>query len=188
MINMLKQLYARVRLIITKGIIINVDDSTEVQLVNIECLDGELFKAVERLQEYGLSTVPPINAGCIVGSQGGDRGNSVILKTGVSASRPKDKQTGDVTLWDVHGNKIEMTADGVKLTSTEVVINNGTKGAARVDDPISTTLNQADLAAIGTQLAGLFLPQPSPVPPEEAVPITGTNKILSGSSTVLIGD
>jgi len=178
-----KKVFTRLRLIITKAIVDKINDSTEVQLLDVSSLDSEVLKTLERIQEYGLSTVPPAKASAIIGSQGGDRSNSVVLKTGYPQGRPKDKQEGDVTLWDIHGNTIELTSDGIKVTGAEVNINNGTEGAARENDTVEVTIPALSFIVEVTGGAGA-----PAVGVKNPNPVVVDGFIDSSSGSVKIGD
>lgn len=84
---------------------------------------------------------------------------------------------------------IAITAGGGNNT----VLNGGSKGVARVGDPILTTLSATDIANIANSMisAGLVSPG-SPTAPPNPVTLnqddTGTNEIQSGSGTVFAGD
>lgn len=86
------------------------------------------------------------------------------------------------------GSQVLVNPDG------SVVINAGSKGAARKDDSVQVTLSGTspapgsilDLAArlLGT---GLFTPNPSPPPPPPQADFTATGAITGGSQTVKVG-
>ena len=96
----------------------------------------------------------------------------------------------------IHGNTVPVeirTAGGghilVAMDGT-VTVNDGTKGAARLDDTTKLTMSPADIAALATlQLlaTGVFMPSGSS--PTAASPIEfDGGQITSASATVKVGD
>ena len=79
-------------------------------------------------------------------------------------------------------NIIEVDANG------KLVIDSGTKGAARVDDPIQITLSGTDIQALAVALLTTtgFTPASAPIPATSPVTLTG-GKITSGSVKVKVG-
>ena len=73
-------------------------------------------------------------------------------------------------------------------SSGKLVLDKGTKGAARVDDPIQITLSGVDIQALAVALLTTtgFTPASAPIPATIPVTLTG-GKITSGSLKVKVG-
>ena len=101
-------------------------------------------------------------------------------------------------LGDWEGETWRIKADGhvLELAGDEVIIQDGTKGAARKDDAVSIQITQTDapgIIALATALltTGLFVPNaaPPPVPPVAIPsPINFSGVITEGSNSVKVGD
>lgn len=86
------------------------------QRVQVALLEGELRNAVERLQQYGLTSVPRAGADAVVLSVGGTRDNPVVVVADHPRERPSGLESGDVALWCLHGPwKVLLTAAGVTV-------------------------------------------------------------------------
>ena len=116
-------------------------------------LDGDAENRIKKnckSGEYGIGN--PTTKANIYFKENGD----------VHIEIPKGKFIIESSNGDIDIN----TASGVvSVFGDEINLNNGSKGVARLNDTVSTTLNTVDLAAIAAQIGGLFIPNPVPVPP-----------------------
>lgn len=151
----------RVRLAITKALVDAVDDTTALQLLKIRALDSEVLEAVENIQQYGFSSVPPKDSELLVAEIGGSRDHLVAIASDNSAGRPTGSESGEVSVWSEHGQRIYHKADGstvieaaeglvrIQAKSGAIEINNGNitvEGNLTVTG--STTL-QSTLTCVG---------------------------------------
>lgn len=113
----LHPLKIKMQSMIGRAVLLAVDDSGKTQRMRVQLSGDELIEAVERLQEYGLETNPPIDdtAEVVVESIGGVRELSVITKTQVRAFRPAKLPTGEVCLFSKFGQTIILKTDGSVL-------------------------------------------------------------------------
>lgn len=189
----IEPLLIRIKTLVAKGVLASIEDSTEVQLFKISGIEDDVLEDVERIQEYGRSSYPPVESQVIYAALNGNKDHAVILKTAYDQARPKDMEEGDNIVWDIHGNLIELTAEGIKITSNtggEVLIKDGNI-SLNGDTPVArkgdTTLSDITddptfwtwLAAAGTTLSGLGVVAP--------IPTELKAKIDSGSSNVGAG-
>lgn len=105
--------------------IVRVDDSQEYQNVQVESHAGEAI-TVPHLQPYGLTACPPKEARTLVQLVGAAWDNVVALATGHGPHRPKNLSAGDVTLYDGHGHRINLTDSGAAINCTLDVDGNTT--------------------------------------------------------------
>lgn len=89
----------------------------------------------------------------------------------------------DVDVRTAGGSRVQVKQDGT------VVLNNGTRGVARIDDTIQLRMSSLDIAALAVEIAklSLFLPNPIPTPTPPSPVIFTDGKITSASTTVKSG-
>lgn len=100
----LEKLWARVHNITRRVSLVVCDDTGVYQVHQIQGYPGELRDAVPRVQEFGVSTVPPVGAeGVTVSANGGYHGTQTIISTNHPQYRPKNQNPGEVTVYIVDG-------------------------------------------------------------------------------------
>lgn len=97
---------ARVKGMVSRCTIKNVQDGSKVQTMDIGLLAGELRNGVERYQEYGFTSVPLSGMEAFVCFIGGERGNPVIVATGDRQFRINSLEPGEVCIYTDEGDKI----------------------------------------------------------------------------------
>ena len=102
-----------------KAIITAVKNDTAIQLCKVKLMKDELKSDVERIQEYGFTSVPPADAEAIVLSIGGDRSNMVIIATESSADRPKNWEPGEAGIYSKFGQLIRLRKNKAMGIKTE---------------------------------------------------------------------
>jgi phage gp45-like len=92
----LRKLRQRVDAMVTRGVIEAVNDGLKTQRLKLTLLADESTPAVEHMQPYGLSFVPPAGAEAIALCIGGARSHTVVLCAQHPNERPKGSpaQTG----------------------------------------------------------------------------------------------
>ena len=165
-----------------------------VKLKNKKQPDGsdfELRKVPLVTPHIGLANIPKIGELVVLSFIGGNINAPIILgRLYNDEDRPPKNDTGQVILTQLEsitmtmdsGTKIEIDRDGnVKIEAKgDVTINQGSKGAARQDDPVEVTIPPGSfiVAVGGPGVVGT--PNPAPVKVQ--------GKIVSASGTVKIGD
>lgn len=122
----LQPIRRRIALLLGRALLISVDDSTNIQLIRLAMLNGEEKEGVERMQPYGLSTVPPVNSEVLIGAINGSKDQVVAIVTNNSSARVKNQSEGDVVLhrdendrvWIklLPNNKIEINGKSINVT------------------------------------------------------------------------
>lgn len=97
--RLLAPLRRRVMLMIGRAVLLRIDDSQARQLLQIEGLLGEVMDAVERIQEYGFSSVPPAGAEVLVAAPGGMRQHPIAGAVEDARVRPTSLPSGTVILY-----------------------------------------------------------------------------------------
>jgi phage baseplate assembly protein V len=105
----------RVRLMIARGIVELVTDTTKAQTVQVSLLADEVHSDVERWESYGMTSVPVSGAEALFLSLAGDRSHGAIVCVMDRRTRPAGQLAeGDVGLWTAsYGLRIRLVdADG----------------------------------------------------------------------------
>jgi len=102
----------KIKSMLSKAIVSLVNDSTNMQLIQIEILKDEVKDNVERVQDYGLTSFPRKGAEALIGFINGNKDHGVAIKVDDSRVRPKNLQEGEVVLYHESGSKIYMKSNG----------------------------------------------------------------------------
>ncbi len=107
-----EQLLQQNRGMLQRGVVGNVDDTGDVQTVDVNTGDDVGRSLVEVHQPYGLSSLPPDDQPLtMVMSIGGDQGHQMALHLW-SAYRFGKLGKGEVALWDWGGNRLHLKVGG----------------------------------------------------------------------------
>jgi phage baseplate assembly protein V len=172
--DLIKNIADTARTLIVKALAKTISDSTAIQLVRAIALSGEVFEEVERIQEYGLSSVPPVDSETVIVQICGIKDNPVVLKIDSAKYRPTGSKNGEVIMYSMHGQKIKLDENG------NTIFNDGSNGVARINHEITSNIVIDEtfftfLTAVATALS-------------LTAPTTLTGKISQGSAKVKIDD
>lgn len=103
----------RVRLMISRAVLSAVNDAGGIQLVQVKLLDGEVRDGVERMQNYGFTSVPKAGAEGLMACVSGDRDHGIVVTMDDRRFRLKGLQAGEVALYDDLGHKVHLTRTGI---------------------------------------------------------------------------
>ncbi|MBZ5724656.1 MAG: phage baseplate assembly protein V [Acidobacteriia bacterium] len=172
-----------------------------VRLKNRKQPDGsdfELRKVPVATQHVGLANIPKVGDLVAVAFVGGDIAAPIVLaRLYNDEDLPPENDSGQmiltnldsVTLTTNGGTKIDIDKNGnvtieasgtVKVKGNDVVVNDGSKGAARQDDAVEVTIPSGSfiVAVAGAGATGT----------PNAAPVKVQGKITSASGSVKIGD
>lgn len=91
----------------------NVKDDGETQTASIEVADGIWRDDVEIMQPYGFASHVPEDGGLgLVFAVGGDQGDMAIMPLGNPSKRMGKLNSGEVGVYNEHGDGIVIGADG----------------------------------------------------------------------------
>lgn len=183
----------KIKSMLGKAILSAISDSSNMQIVKIEGMDGDVFTDVERLQEYGLSSIPPAGAEVIYAALNGNRDHIVVLTTGYSKDRPKGS-TGDTFVWSIHKNKISLTKDGLKIedqfgNTIDMIdgqININGESKSFVTHAELNTALQTFIAALNTHTHGSLGPGTPSAPVPTTQPLVPLTLDISASQTTTV--
>lgn len=114
--KLLEPLKTRIRMILNRALLEAIDDSKSMQLIKVTVMEGEVKDLVERIQEYGFTSVPRKGSEALVGFIGGNKDQGIAIKVDDSRVRLKDLPDGSVAMYHYSGHKIVMTDDTVEIT------------------------------------------------------------------------
>lgn len=103
--SILSTLARRIRLVIGRGVVRLVNDAGGLQRVQVELYRGEL-RELDRVQDYGMTSVPLPGAEVVTGSVGGSRNHSVVICIDDRRYRLKGLKPGEVALYTDEGDTI----------------------------------------------------------------------------------
>ena len=161
------------------SLLLDADQAAPTVLLTNKDRDGNVLQTIEL---YGGSSDPKIKVS--------DNNENVITldKNGIKIEAAK------------HGDTIEMSSSGIKEDASEINLNSGTKGGARLDDAIRSTIAEDSAywtwvntlmswLATHTHVAPIIGPTTPPIVPYPgAIPSKCEGKIVESSSSVIIGD
>lgn len=102
-----RSLTGKIFLLIGRGILKNIDNSTKTQTIQVTALDGEVITGVERLQDFGFESFPPIeDTEVLLVFPNGNRDNGIAIRLHNREKRPKTLNPGESIMYDSDGNTI----------------------------------------------------------------------------------
>ncbi len=124
--RILQPLRARVAMILSRAVVVAVDDTTLAQTLRVRGYSGELLSGVERLHEYGFTSHPiqgPEGAiEALLAAPGGNRDGAVAVAVGDRTLRLKGLAEGEVALYDDQGSVVHLKRGGhVRVASASLV-------------------------------------------------------------------
>jgi phage baseplate assembly protein V len=167
--RLVRPLETRVANMVTRAVIKLVDDSMKLQTLQLAVLTDEVRDDIERVQNYGFTSVPLEGAEAAVVFVGGRRDHGLAVAVDDRRYRVKDLKAGEVAVYTDQGDKVVIKRGGtIEVTAaTKVVISTpivelGTAGATEAaikgttfrthQTTLHTTL-AAQLAAAGAAIA-----------------------------------
>jgi phage baseplate assembly protein V len=122
--RILKPLRDRLFLMAGRAIITAIDDSSKVQSAQLKALFGESMGNVQRFQNFGFTSNPPVGTEAIILSLGGNRENAVIIATDNGNVRVKPLASGESAIYTDDGTLIHLKKGGLVdvIAATKVLI------------------------------------------------------------------
>lgn len=115
MSDALERIWRRLVVAIGRGRVTIVDDAAQVQRMQVQLSADEIKDGTPRLAEYGFQSNPPPGSDCVVLFLAGERTNGVVVATGNQTWRLRALATGEVALSDDKGQKVYLSADGIRI-------------------------------------------------------------------------
>jgi phage baseplate assembly protein V len=121
-----------------RGTLKTTVDDQGIQKMQLGVLEGEIVDQVERIQSYGLSSVPPDGGDAVVMFLQGNRDHGMVIAVNDRQSRPKGLKTGEVVLYNNHDVLVTLTADGhLQLKSPEDFTLESKNGSIKLGDALT---------------------------------------------------
>ncbi len=137
--KMLAPIKRRIMLAVARGIIESVTDSTPLQQVKVSLLADETIGKLDRVQNYGFTSVPKANSEAVVLFLGGNRDHGVVIAVDDRASRLKSLAEGDAAMYTASGAKavLKESTKNFEITLNKIKIENNSN---ELIDVLSDTL------------------------------------------------
>ena len=103
--RLIAPLRRRVLLMVSRGVVRLVDEAPARQRLQVEGYAGEILDGVERVQEYGFTSCPPLGADAVVLACGGMRQHPIVIAAEDASSRPTLDTVGDVMLYTLRDGR-----------------------------------------------------------------------------------
>jgi len=132
----------RVMLMVGRCILTAVKDGNRVQLCQASMLDDEVRDDMQRMAEYGFTSVPLSGAQGAVVFVGGDRGHGIVIATDDYRYRLKELAPGEVALYTDEGDKIVLKRGHIIEIDTHTLIVNATTKVTLNTPLVELTGNQ----------------------------------------------
>lgn len=113
--NAIRLLWRRILLVIGRGRITLIDDSTPAQALQVRLGADEVKDAIPRAGEYGFVSHPPEGTDAIVIFVAGERTNGVVIATNNQTFRMRNLATGEVAIHDDKGRFVLLSAAGIHV-------------------------------------------------------------------------
>lgn len=165
LVRFIEPLKRRLSSMLCCALINAVKDNNNIQLVEVKINDDEVHKDIERIQEYGFTSVPPPNSESVVMFIGGNRSHGLVIATESSRYRLKDLPSGAVAIYNMNGDYVKLTKDKIEIVANEVTIA-GTSGKKLLTEDILSVLNNHvhQSASPGSPTGPALYPYPTPSP------------------------
>lgn len=116
--HLLNPLQRRVALMVSRAVVVLVNDALKMQGVQINLLAGVTRDGVERFQNYGFTSNPHPGAEAIVVSVGGNQDHGIAIVVDDRRYRLVGLAEGEAALYDDLGQKVHLTRNGIVIRST----------------------------------------------------------------------
>ncbi|WP_281544661.1 phage baseplate assembly protein V [Grimontia sp. SpTr1] len=123
----------RLQLMVDRAILRIITDTTQRQQLQIQTLADETDSNIERWQNYGHTSVPPVGSEAITLALNGNRSNLVVICAEDKTVRLKDLKPGDSALYHLEGHFFKLTK--------------GKKGEL-IADTLNISVKQVNITAI----------------------------------------
>lgn len=97
--KMMAPLARRVRLMISRCVVLGVNDALKLQGLQISLLADEVRDGAERMQQYGFTSHPHPGAEAVAVFPAGNRDHPLVIATDDRRYRPRDLQPGESALY-----------------------------------------------------------------------------------------
>ena len=141
----------RLTLMIGRSVLRLVDDTMQLQSLQVEALADETLDGVERFQQYGFTSHPHPEAEAVMLSVAGERANAVVIAVEDRRYRITSLTAGEVALYDDQGQRVVLQRDGI-------IIDTDRPGGVQITAPI-VTINSRDSVTVTAPIVTVDSPE-----------------------------
>lgn len=128
----------------------SLDDDNDEQYATTELFDGEKYEKVLRIQNFGLSSVPPADSHALAIALGGRRDSLLMVGGEHSGKRPKGLGAGNTALYNADGSIMKVIGKNMTIDAAGVMTITVTKFVIKateivLDGKVKLGGEQADL-------------------------------------------
>lgn len=102
----------KMRLMVARGVVNLINDAGGLQLLQVNALEGETRDDVERAQNFGMSSHPPVGSIPIMVAVAGSRDHLVAVAVDNETERPKNLKEGETKIYSSHGSSLYFDQNG----------------------------------------------------------------------------
>lgn len=110
--RLLTPILARIRRVVMGSVIKMVDDSGDLQKMQIETIGHSVYDNIEKFGQFGFASNPPIGLDAIIVER---NGKYICIAIGDRKYRIKNLESGDVAIYDMRGQIVKLNADGITV-------------------------------------------------------------------------
>ena len=111
--QLLAPLARRVRMLATKALVSQADDSLPLQMLQLTALAGERLSNVQRIQQFGSRGNPPAGSQALLICVGGSRSFPVVVAVENPGAAPAGSlPSGGYEIYDANGTYLRFNNDG----------------------------------------------------------------------------
>lgn len=120
--KLLAPIRRRITGMLTRALVTGIVEDLQRQNLQLKMHADESGDNIERFQNYGMSSYPPVGAEAIVAALGGSLSGLVAIAVEDKKYRPHG-ENGDVFIYHLEGHKIRLTQAGqIIVTATDVIL------------------------------------------------------------------
>lgn len=125
--RILEPMRIKIRAIVSRALVEIVSDKSDIQMMQISVLRDEVKDDIERVQNYGFTSVPASGAEAVVLFVNGNKENGIVVACEQSKFRLKGLKENEVAVYHKDGHYIKLTEDGVEIenNSTKFILKQG---------------------------------------------------------------
>lgn len=129
----------RIFSMICKALLIGIDDTTDIQVCKVSLLKDEEKGDVERIGQFGFTSIPPKGSEAVVIFANGDRSKGIMIAVDSSRHRLKLGESGASAIYNQSGECIKVLKGKIEIHANNVILADGNKKL--ITEDILTLLN-----------------------------------------------
>ena len=111
--RLLTPILARIRRVVMGSVIKIVDDSGDLQKMQVETIGRSVYDNIENFGVFGVASNPPAGLDAIIVER---NGKYISIAIGDRKYRIKNLASGDTAIYDTRGQTVILNSNGINLT------------------------------------------------------------------------